>query len=252
MAPRKSPFLDNALLQSEIQDFLSLFGSVFAQQVQRTSAFFEIACYNDLVRYYENLYFKVTPRNTMPRSKQFIYALSPNAKPANCSYFLAERNYPSVGVATFEIRHNVRIQSAHDVGIFVSPDYAVVNPNKVKSLRDPNYYNGKVDYDFIPAGEIQTFAETKHYTPSPELILNFVGLVNELMPNLMVGSLSATLPKHLGPSLFISGSGNPHHDRIRSSLAKRYSINIFLGLFAKRSQAYSPKNQGNVVKIGTR
>ena len=109
-----------------------------------------------------------------------------------------------------------------------------------------------MDYDFIPAGEIQTFAETKHYTPSPELILNFVGLVNELMPDLMAGTISSALPKHLGPSLFISGSGNAHHDRIRSSLAKRYSINVFLGLFARRSQAYSPKNQGNVVKIGTR
>lgn len=252
MASSKSPFLDNSVLQKEIEGFLTKFRSIFAQQVQRTSAFFEIACYNDLVRYYEAMHFKVTPQNTMPRSKQFVYALSSSAKPENCSYFLAERTYPSVGTVAFEIRHNLRIQSAHDNGVFVSPDYAVINPGTVTSLRDPNYYNGKVDYDYVPAAEVQTFAETKHYTPSPELILNFVGLVNELRPDLMASNAPPSTPKHLGPSLFISGAGNAHHDRIRASLAKRYSINIFLGLFARRTQAYAANNQSTLVKIGTR
>ena len=59
MASSKSPFLDNSVLQKEIEGFLTKFRSVFAQQVQRTSAFFEIACYNDLVRYYEAIHFKV-------------------------------------------------------------------------------------------------------------------------------------------------------------------------------------------------
>jgi hypothetical protein len=252
MAKSRSPFLDNSLLQQEIDDFLTRFRATFAQQVQRTSAFFEIACYNDLVRYYEAMHFEVTPHNTMPRSKQFVYALSTNAKPENCSYFVAKRTYPTIGVMAFEIRHNLRIQSAHDDGVFVSPDYAVINPGTLTSRRDPDYYNGKVEYDFVPAAEVQTFAETKHYTPSPELILNFVGLVNELLPNLMRGDVPSSAPKHLGPSLFISGAGNSHHDRIRASLAKRYSINIFLGLFARRTQVYAASNQRNLVKIGTR
>lgn len=252
MATSRSPFRDNGLFQREIDTFLTRHRSVFAQQVSRTSSFFEIACYNDLVRYYENAGFAVTPHNTSPRSKQFIYALSPSAKPSNCSYFLAQRTYATHGLKAFEIRHNLRIQSAHDQGVFLSPDYAVVNPGSVESLRDVNYYNGKVDYDFVRATSLQTFAETKHYPPSPELILNFVGLVNELMPSLMNQTHSGSSPKHLGPSLFVSGTGNHHHERIRTSLASRYSINVFLGLFARRSQAYSAKNQGNLSKIGTR
>lgn len=248
----RSPFLDNSLLQQEIEGFLTRFRTTFAQQVQRTSAFFEIACYNDLVRYYEAMHFEVTPQNTTPRSKEFVYALSTNAKPENCSYFLAERTYSSIGDMAFEIRHNLRIQSAHDDGVFVCPDYVVINPGTLTSRRDPNHYNGKVDYDYVPAAEVQTFAETKHYAPSPELILNFVGLVNELLPDLMVGNVPSSAPKHLGPSLFISGAGNSHHERIRTSLAKRYSINIFLGLFARRTQAYAANNQRNLIKIGTR
>jgi hypothetical protein len=252
VATSRSPFRDNALFQREIDTFLHRHRSVFAQQVKRTSAFFEIACYNDLVRYYEKAGFSVEPQNTAPRSKQFVYALSPSAKPSNCSYFLAHRKYAALGLRAFELRHNLRVQSAHDPGVFVTPDYAVISPGSLQSIRDPNYYNGKVDYDYAPASSLQTFAETKHYPPGPELILNFVGLVNELMPSLMNGAHSGSLPKHLGPSIFISGSGNHHHERIRTSLANRYQINVFLGLFAWRSQAYSTRNQANLSKIGTR
>lgn len=252
MATSRSPFRDNALFEREIADFLGRFRSLFAQQIQRTSAFFEIACYNDLVRYYENIGFTVIPKNIQPRNRQFVYALSASAKPANCSFFLLEKRYATHGTKAFELRHNLRIQSSHDPGVFVSPDYVVVNPGSVESLRDPHYYNGKVDYDYVSAANLQTFAETKHYLPSPELILNFVGLVNELMPSLMVGTAAKSTPKHLGPSLFISGSGNAHHEKIKLSLARRYRINVFLGLFARRSQIYSIRNQGNLIKIGTR
>lgn len=252
MATSRSPFRDNALFEREIAGFLGRFQTLFVQQIKKTSAFFEMACYNDLVKYYENSGFTVKPQNAQSRGKEFVYALSPSAKPANCSYFLAEKQYQTVGKVSFEIRHNVRVQSAHDPGVFVSPDYVVTNPKPVKSVRDPNYYNGKVDYDYIEAMSLQTFAETKHYPPGPELILNFVGLVNELMPELISGATSSAIPKHLGPSLFISGVGNAHHERIRDSLARRYSINIFLGLFARRTQVYSHANQSNLVKIGTR
>jgi len=251
MARSKSPFLDNALLRQEIDHYLARFRSTFAQEIEKTSAFFEIACYNDLVRYYENMGFEPRPQNTAPRTRQFIYALSPNAKPANCSYFLLERKYRSTIVA-FEIRHNLRVRSAHDDGVFISPDFTVIKPGMLESIRSKEYYNGKVDYDFVRAERLQTFADAKHYAPSPELILNFVGIVNELFPDLMTGALHSAVPKHLGPSLFISGSGNLHHQRIRASLARRYGINVFLGLFSNRTQAYSTRNQRNLVKIGTR
>ncbi|WP_284619285.1 hypothetical protein [Aquabacterium humicola] len=252
MATTRSPFRDNALFQREITAFLAQHQSLFSQQIKKTSAFFEIACYNDLVKFYENTGFAVKPENAQSRGKEFVYALSPSAKPERCSYFVATRTYQSQGGVSFEIRHNVRVQSAHDAGVFVSPDYVVINPSAITSVRDPNFYNGKVDYDFVPSSHVQTFAETKHYPPGPELILNFVGLVNELLPHLMTGAVPTALPKHLGPSLFISGVGNAHHERIRDSLAKRYSINVFLGLFARRSQVYAKGNQSNLTKVGTR
>jgi len=49
----KSPFKDNKELKSDIEKFLNIHRSTFAQEVDRTLVFFEIAVFNDVVRYYE-------------------------------------------------------------------------------------------------------------------------------------------------------------------------------------------------------
>lgn len=254
MATSKSPFKNNLELKTQIDSFLNTHRAIFAQEAKRTSSFFELAAYNDIVKFYENSGYSVKPLNLKNQaksaSKQFVYALSPSAKPENCSYFVAEKKY---GAATirFEIRHNLRIQSDHDQEIFVSPDYAIIEEGSIQSIRKKDFYNAKIDYSFVPAKKIKTFGETKHYAPGPELVLNFVGLVNELMPELMKATFPTKRPMHFGPALFVSGVGNTHLGKIRDSLGKRYRINIFLGLFAYPSQVYSAKNQVNIHKIGS-
>jgi hypothetical protein len=93
MRKTKSPFKDNKLLKKQIQKFLNSHRSTFAQEVNRTSCFFELAVFNDLVRYYETNGYIVSPQNLRKKNRQFVYALSPSAKPAKCSYFLAEKRY---------------------------------------------------------------------------------------------------------------------------------------------------------------
>lgn len=251
MSKTKSPFKDNKLLKQQIQAFLSQHHACFSQEANRTSAFFELAAYNDLVKFYETNGYSVTPQNLRGKERQFVYALSPKAKPSNCSFFYAEKRYRNGDSMTFEIRHNLRIQSAHDSDIFVSPDYAVINKDAITSKHQPHYYNGKVDYFFVAAKDVKTFAETKHYQPSPELVLNFVGLINELMPALMSGTFPTKKPKHCGPALFVSGVGNAHLVKIKESLGNRYKANILMGLFVYPSQIHSATNQVNIHKIGS-
>ncbi len=252
MARNKSPFKDNKELIEDIQKFLNTHRSTFLQEMDRTSAYFEIAVFNDVVKFYENSGFDVVPMNLKPRKRQFVYALSPLAKPENVSYFHATKRYKRKSNREFEIRHNIRIQSYHDKKIFVSPDYAVIEPDSIVSTMVKHYYNAKADYFYVEARNIATFAETKHYNPGPELVLNFVGLVNELMPELMVGNIPAELPKHFGPALFVSGVGSSHIRDIQGSLMERYSINVLLGLFAYPSQLYSVKNRAFIEKIGSK
>jgi hypothetical protein len=252
MATNKSPFKDNNELKKDIQIFLNTHRTTFSQEIDRTSTYFEIAVFNDLVRFYENTGFQVTPKNLKPRKRQFVYALSPNAKPENVSYFNVIKKYKKSPDREFEIRHNVRVQSAHDERIFVSPDYAVIEPESITSGKVKHYYNAKSDYFYVEASKLATFAETKHYNPGPELVLNFVGLVNELMPNLMHNDIPSDLPKHFGPALFVSGVGNSHIRDIQESLQERYKINVLLGLFAYPSQLHSVRNQASIEKIGSK
>ena len=249
MAASKSPFKANHELRKLIGGFLKKYGAAFAQEAKKTSAFFEIAAYNDLVRFYENNGYKVKPKNLKVR--QFVYAMSPNAKPSGCSYFLATKKYKNGKIFLFEIRHNVRIQSAHDPEVFISPDYAVIDRNSIQSIKLSYYYNGKADYFYVPATAVRTFAETKHYNPSPELVINFMGLVNEITPASLYNAMPTSPPKHCAPALFVSGVGSAHVEKIKNSLSGRYQVNVFLGLFAFPSQVYSAKNQINVKKVGT-
>jgi len=247
----KSPFKDNKELQKIIGKFLSKHGATFIQNAKRTSAFFEIAVYNDLVKFYENAGYDVQPENLVGNPKAFVYALSTNAKPTGCSYFTASRRYQNGDVWQFEIRHNLRLQSAHDSDVYLTPDYAVVDAGSIESTTLPYYYNGKADYYFVKSRAVRTFAETKHYNPSPELVLNFVGLVNEIMPGCLNGTAPTRRPRHCAPALFVSGVGSAHVQKIKLSLSDRYEMNVFLGLFAYPSQLYSSANQINVNKIGT-
>jgi len=72
MATNKSPFKDNNELKKDIQKFLNTHRTTFSQEIDRTSAYFEIAVFNDLVRFYENTGFEVTPKNLKPRKRQFV------------------------------------------------------------------------------------------------------------------------------------------------------------------------------------
>lgn len=252
MAKNKSPFKDNKELKQDIQKFLNTHRATFVQEIDRTSSYFELAVFNDVVRFYENNGYEVVPKNLKTKKRQFVYALSPNAKPENASYFHVVKKYKKKPNKEFEVRHNLRIQSKHDLRIFVSPDYAVIEPESITSEKLKRYYNGKADYFFVKANHIATFAETKHYNPSPELVLNFVGLVNEIMPELMIKNVPTEFPKHFGPALFVSGIGNYHIRDIQESLMERYSINVLLGLFAYPSQLYSVRNQAHIEKIGSK
>lgn len=253
MSKTKSPFKDNKALQSQISGFLANYGAVFAQEASRTSAFFEVAVYNDLVAYYASHGFSVTPRDLSVTSSgaQFVYAMSPSANPSKCSFFEVVKAYKRGQTHSYEVRHNVRIQSAHDPAVFVSPDYAVLKPGALQSVRLKHYYNGKVDYHFVPASSVLTFAETKHYMPSPELILNFVGIVNELKPDLLAKKYPSVRPFHFSPTLFVSGAGSFHTKAIQASLSSRYNINVLLGLFVRPTQLYAKRNRSKICKVGS-
>ncbi len=247
----KSPFKDKKLLIWEINNFLEKYGSTLIQHASKISTYFEISCYNYIIKYYENSGFTVQVKNLDEKTRSFKYKLGPLGHPHNFSYFIVSRTYryrKNPKTFQYEIRHNIPVQSKHDSNIFITPDI-VICENNIASKKDWRYYRGMRKLYFIPNESLISFAEAKHYNPSPEMIINFIGIVNELMPSLLKKKNKSNRPAHIAPSLIVSGKGGYHTNLIKRSLQNRYSVNIFLGVFSSSAQIYSKYRRSEVITI---
>ena len=119
----KSPFKDLGLLIKQTASFLKSNNAVFKQQSKRLSDFFEMSIINSIVQYYHQNGYIVTAKNL--KNNVFIYKIQPNGYPENFSYFYVNKIYKN-RTYEFEIHHNLAIQSAHEQGIYTTPDISVI------------------------------------------------------------------------------------------------------------------------------
>src|SRR5690606_24687399 len=136
---------------------------------------------------------------------------------------------------SFEIHHNLTIQSGHQQDIYLTPDISVVNTNAI--ISDYNHYSverSAKKFCYVKNADLQTFCEVKNFNPFPELLYNFIGVYNELKAKAIDQDLHNQEPLQIAPSLMISGKENEHTKRIKKSLESRYKINIFFDLFERK------------------
>lgn len=147
--------------------------------------------------------------------------------------FKADKTGESGQFLEFFIFHNATVQSSFDDLVFTTPDI-VVSKTKDPSITT-DYYATKLKLSFISKNDLITFCEVKHYTPFPELMLNFIGTVHEFMSNCIDDD--ATYPKsnHIAPSLMMSGMFSKSTNRIKESLEGRYYVNFIDNLFEDAS-----------------
>jgi hypothetical protein len=220
----------------------------------RISDYFEMSAYNSVVKHYGNNGYIARPTNLIKGT--FRYKLSPTGYPENFSHFEVVKTYTSrkgnIKKFTFEIHHNLAVASSISKGLYVTPDIAVIKQNSIQRLNDRRYFfSGKRVYCYVENNALQTFCEVKNLNPFPELLFNYIGLLNEIKNDVFQKNHSVKRPKHIAPSLMLSGGGNYHVNRIRKALTRRYAINIFFGLFYRPSQPYSTRYSSNVINIGT-
>jgi len=239
-----SPYKDKELLIDEIKLFVNSHNAYLANHSKRISDYFEMICYNNTVKFYKKNRYKVAIKN-LDSENNFVYKLQPTGIPSNFSYFQVIKRYYS-RVFSFEIHHNLAIESAWQENIYFTPDVAVIQSNTIKSKT--GFYKNSNRFSYCENKSLQTFIEAKHLNPFPELLFSFCGLVLEMMNEAIQGGDFEKMPIHISPSLVLSGNGNRHTKRIRDSLMKRYNVNIIFGLFFNPTQMHS----SDVCKIGTR
>jgi hypothetical protein len=238
-----SPFRNANELEKEITDFMNIHKTSFSNHASRISDYFEMCCFNYIVRFYEEKGYKVSIENL--QDNKYRYKCSTQGNQENFSHFSIRKEKKGI-MHVFEIHHNLAVQSSHDGGIYTTPDITVV---KGKSIEiDEEFYAGSKKLSYIANTNLVTFCEVKQFHPFPELMFNFIGTVNELRPSHLDWSHAPLDPIHIAPSLMISGKPNSHALKIRESLENRYCVNIIYDLF---TSSYHPFARRRITELKT-
>lgn len=189
------------------------------------------------MKFYELKGYEVTPQNL--QNGQYRYKCTPSGIQSNFSNFEAVIKNGKKETK-FEIQHNLAVQSSHDSNIYTTPDICVIAKNSVQYTKE--YYDTKTTFSFVKNEKMITFCEVKQFAPFPELLFNFIGVLNELMREYMINEGEEEIPPHIAPSLMLSGKANKQTNRIKDSLEKRYCVNIFYDLFYSGAYTFSKAN----------
>lgn len=242
---KNSPFKDFSLFEKEITAFANKYKTTVVNQAKRTSDFFEMSCFNYIVRFYELNGYHLEVKNL--QSNKYRYKCSPAGIQSNFSHFEATIK-DGRKTESFEIQHNLAVQSSQDGQIYTTPDIAVIKRGKVKSTND--YYDTKTTFSFVENKDLVTFCEVKQFNPFPELLFNFIGVLNELKGEYMTDNGVPPPTTHIAPSLMVSGKPNKQTNKIKKSLEARYCINVIYDLFYTATFTFSKGNVGALRKAG--
>lgn len=242
---KTSPFKDYADFEKEIRDFASRYKAIVVNQAKRTSEYFEMTCFNYIVRFYELNGYTLEVKNL--QGGKYRYKCTPAGIQSNFSHFEAsievdkKKHY-------FEIQHNLAVQSSQDEAIFTTPDICIIKKGKVKYTK--TYYDTKTTFSYVDNKDLMTFCEVKQFNPFPELLFNFIGVLNELKKEYMINEGVVLKPIHIAPSLLISGKPNKQTNSIKISLEDRYCINVIYDLFYNATFTFSKGNVNILRKTG--
>lgn len=237
---RTTPFKAPVDFEKELTDFSNKYKVMLAEHSKRISDYFEMTCYNLVIRFYEKKGYKLTVQNL--QSGTFKFKCSPTGLLKNFSYFKAAKLDRQGNEDVVYIYHNATSQSAFDENVFTTPDIVVSKTNTPSETKD--YYATKKALSYIPNDELVSFCEAKHLSPFPELMVNFIGTVHELKPECVRDDVEHPESDHIAPSLMMSGTFGRPTSRIQDSFEKRYYVNFFDNLFEDVSVKWALSKYG--------
>jgi hypothetical protein len=232
-----SPFRNTIELENEITKFMNIHKASFSNHASRVSDYFEMCCFNYIVRFYKDKGYITTVENL--QAGKYRYKCSTQGNQTNFSHFKISKKLFGE-IHEFEIQHNLAIESFHEEFIYTTPDISIVKVNSIQE--NLNHYGGRKKLSFVSNKDVVTFCEAKQFIPFPELMFNFIGIVNELSNEIMHQKQLSTRPLQIAPTLMISGKPNAHADRIKKSLESRYCINILYDVFSKANNPFKKYN----------
>lgn len=243
---KTTPFKAIEDFEKDLASFAKDHHAHFCEHAKRVSDYFEMSCYNMIVHYYENLGYKMEPQKLV--NGDFKYKCNPTGLLQNFSYFKGSK-FNGEKEEIIYVFHNATVQSAHDDSVFTTPDIVVSRIDEPKVTTD--YYSTKKRLSYIDNGNMITFCESKHLIPFPELMIAFMGTVNELKPDCLTTEGCKDGTDHIAPSLMMSGTLSKPCKRIKKSLEQRYFVNFFADLFDNPLvRVFSKKGRHKITALG--
>lgn len=245
---KTTPFKAAAEFEKELVDFANKYKLTLANHSKRISDYFEMSCYNLILRYYEKRGYSLEVKNLI--KGDFKFKCSPNGFLDNFSYFKASKIEEDGQEDVVYLFHNATVQSAFDDRVFTTPDIVVAKTDVPDITTD--HYITKLKLTYISNGNLVTFCEAKHIVPFSELMINFIGTLHELKPECTRGEERYEETDHLAPSMMISGTFSKPTKRIQESFEKRYYVNYFDNLFDDASMRlfYSKSQINKIATLG--
>lgn len=245
---KTTPFKAPDAFEKDLKEFANKYRITLAEHSKRISEYFEMTCYNLIVRYYDKKGYSMDAQNL--QGGKFKFKCSPKGHLQNFSYFKASKVGIDGKKYQFYVFHNATAQSAYDEKVFTTPDIVVAKDEKPAETTD--YYTTKYKLTYIPNDKLITFCEAKHLSPFPELMVSFIGTVNELKPECLDDSIPHFASDHIAPSMMMSGTLSKSTTRIKDSLEGRYYVNYFDNLFEDVSVRLflSMSQMNNIATLG--
>ena len=141
---KTTPFKDPGAFENELTEFSNKYHMVIAEHSKRISDYFEMSCYNLVVRFYEKKGYQLSVQNL--KEGKFRFKCSPTGLLGNFSYFRATKQSPDGVEEVVYIYHNATAQSAYDKKVMTTPDIVISRTNSPSETTDYYVTKKKLSY----------------------------------------------------------------------------------------------------------
>lgn len=200
-----APWVDFDAAKQFVSNFLESHARSLSRISETASQVFEAVVIVRLAESYEQSGYDVSVLGQAGNT--FRFKFSTRGHPSRYSHFLLKKDGKE-----FVLCHNLSVKGRHAVEVVFSLDAAVASrPDFDKSLRAKGVLENT---------GLVTFAECKHLVAYPMLLAQFIGVVNELLPDFLSPGFQP-LPGHPYPTLFVSGNASGNVGKLLESFANR-------------------------------
>jgi hypothetical protein len=204
---------DQAKEKENLNTFFKKNNSLLTSFGSTVNQTFEAYVFANCIKWYERNGWNIqiiNPRKGRYKNK-FQLKFNTRGAPAHYSYALCTKNDRMI-----QIHHGLRVATRYNS---IENEYSANICLDVAIIKQTYMIEYETDMA-IPNENLICFGEAKHMSAFAELIAGFIGMVHELMPEMLESDVNVN-KNEMQPFLYVSGRLNPTAKGIRETINRR-------------------------------